>query len=591
MKSSKNAANSSNAKPQAIKRKSQQRQATIRLVALLGILICVNLLASKFHFGLDLTAEKRFTLSPSTKKLLRSMDDIAVVDVYLKGDMPAGFQRLAAATREKLSNFKDYAGTKIEFRFSDPFEGKTEKEKGPIFQALAKKGIMGTNLQVKDDKGYSEKIIFPAALVRYKGKEYPINLLENEHPGMNPFEVLNTSEALLEYKFASAINYMTQPDQAGVAYIMGNEESLGVNTRDMLNTIRMLYHLDTVDLHNSLEIPGPGLGLYEAIIINKPRTAFEDKDKFKIDQYIMRGGHVIWLLDGVVAEMDSLSLNQSEAFMTGERNLNLEDMLFNYGVRVNANLIEDMDCNPIPVTVGMIGDQPQIELRKWIYFPVLMPQIKHPIVHNLDPVMTIFPSSIDTINNPELKKTVLLASSKYSRVVPHPARVSLSMLRYNLNERIFNKPYQPVAVLIEGKFRSIFNNRLQPEFLKILKDSLKMPFKAQCDSPGSMIVISDGDMFENDYSKKEGTMEMGYWRFTSNRFGNKTFMLNCLEYLTDKTGLFETRSKDVQLRLLDNGRVKAEKSKWQWINILIPNIVILLFASVYLFVRKRKYEK
>ncbi len=572
------------------KRKSQQRQAAIRIVLLVVILFFVNLIASRVHFGLDLTEEKRFTLSDATKKMLSGMDDVAVIDVYLKGDLPAGFQRLATATREKLNDFKTFAGKKVVYRFSDPFEGKSEEQKGPIFQELAKKGIMGTNLQLKDDKGYAEKIIFPCALVRYKGKEYPVNLLENDRPGLSPFEVLNYSESLLEYKFATAISYLSRPDQASVAYVMGNEESLGAHTRDMLNTIKMLYHLDTIDLPGSLEIPGPGLGTYEAIIINKPRVAFEDKDKFKIDQFVMRGGHVLWLVDGVEAEMDSLN-NNNQSFLTGERFLNLDDMLFNYGVRINADLIEDMDCNPIPVTVGMMGDQPQIELRKWVYFPVLMPTVKHPIVHNLDPVMTMFASSIDTIANPELKKTVLLSSSKYSRSTPHPARVSLSMLRYNLDEKLFNKPYKPVAVLIEGKFKSVFNNRLEPGFLKLLKDSLKMPFKAQCDSPTSMIVISDGDMFDNDYSEREGTMEMGYWRFTSNRFANKSFMLNCLEYLTDRSGLLESRSKEVKLRLLDNGRVKSEKSKWQWINILVPNFIIVLFASVYLFVRKRKYER
>lgn len=572
------------------KRKNQQRQASIRLLLLCVILASANLLAARFHYGFDLTEEKRFTLSPSTKRLLRNMDEVAVVDVYLKGQMPAGFQRLAASTKEKLQYFKEVAGKKLVFRFSDPFEGKSEEQKAAIFQQLAKKGINGTNLQVKDDDGYSEKIIFPCALVQYKGKEYPVNLLENEHQGMSPFEILNYSESLLEYKFANAINTLMQPDQASIAYIMGNEENLGLNTRDALNTIRMLYHMDTVDLHGSMMIPGPGLGTYEAIIINKPRTAFEDKDKFKIDQYIMRGGHVLWLVDGVQASMDSMS-RQTQSFLTSDLSLNLEDMLFNYGVRVNPNLIEDVDCNPIPVVVGMVGDQPQTELRPWIYFPVLMPTGNHPIVHNLDPVMTQFASSMDTIANAEIKKTILLASSKYSRVAPHPVRVSLSMMAYKLDNRMFNKPYQPVAVLLEGKFKSVFNNRLTPDFIKVLKDSLKMPFKSTCDSSTSMIVVSDGDLIENDYSEREGTMEMGYWRFTRNRFANKTFLLNCLEYLTDKSGLLESRSKDVKLRLLDNGRVKTEKKTWQIVNILVPIALVVVFAIVYLFVRKRRYEK
>lgn len=572
------------------KRKNQQRQASLRLLLLCVILASANLLAARFHYGFDLTEEKRFTLSASTKRLLRNMDDVAVIDVYLKGQMPAGFQRLAASTKEKLQYFKEVAGKKIVFRFSDPFEGKSEEQKAGVFQQLAKKGINGTNLQVKDDDGYSEKIIFPCALVQYKGKEYPVNLLENEHQGMSPFEILNYSESLLEYKFANAINTLTQPDQASIAYIMGNDENLGLNTRDALNTIRMLYHMDTVDLHGSMMIPGPGLGTYEAIIINKPRSAFEDKDKFKIDQYIMRGGHVLWLVDGVQASMDSMS-RETQSFLTGDLSLNLDDMLFNYGVRINPNLIEDVDCNPIPVVVGMVGDQPQTELRPWIYFPVLMPTSNHPIVHNLDPVMTQFASSMDTIANPEIKKTILLASSKYSRVAPHPVRVSLSMMAFKLDNRMFNKPYQPVAVLLEGKFRSVFNNRFTPEFLRVLKDSLKMPFKSVCDAATSMIVVSDGDLIENDYSEREGTMEMGYWRFTRNRFANKTFLLNCLEYLTDKSGLLESRSKDVKLRLLDNGRVKTEKKTWQIINIVVPIALVMVFAVVYLFMRKRRYEK
>lgn len=572
------------------KRKRQQRQAGIRILLLCAIIVCVNLLASQLHYGFDLTEEKRFTLSPSTKNLLRKMDEVAVVDVYLKGEMPSGFQRLAASTKERLQYFKEIAGKKVMFRFIDPFEGKTEEQKGPIFQALAKKGINGTNLQVQDENGYSEKIIFPCALVQYKGKEFPVNLLENEHQGMSPIEVLNYSESLLEYKFANAINYLSQPDQPHVGYIMGNNENLGAHTRDMLNTLRMLYHLDTLDLGGSLEILGPGLGLYETIIINNPKTPFLDKDKFKIDQFIMRGGHVIWLVDGLAASMDSMS-RETQSFLTQEQPLNLEDMLFTYGVRVNANLVEDMDCNPIPVVVGMVADQPQTELRPWFYFPVLIPTVNHPIVHNLDPVMTTFASSMDTIANPEIKKTVLLASSKYSRVAPHPVRVSLSMMQYKPDNRMFNKPYQPVAVLLEGKFKSVFNNRLEPEFIKVLKDSLKMPFRSSCDTTTSMIVISDGDMFENDYSEREGTMEMGYWRFTRNRFSNKTFMLNCMEYLTDKSGLLESRSKDVKLRLLDNGRVKTEKTMWQWINIGVPSGLILVFASVFLFFRKRRYEK
>jgi gliding-associated putative ABC transporter substrate-binding component GldG len=575
------------------KRKRQQRQAIFRILLLLGILACVNMIAARIHYGFDLTEEKRFTLSPSTKKLLRKMNDVAVIDVYLKGKFPAGFQRLAEATREKLQNFREIGGKNIVFRFSDPFEGRSEAEKGPIFDQMAKKGINGVNLQVQGgaDDGYSEKIIFPYALVSYRGREIPVQLLDNNHPGMSPMEVLNYSESILEYKFASALNVLSQPDKPKIAYITGHGENLGPTTSDMLNTLRFLYHLDTLDLSTTIKIKGPGLGLYEAIIINKPKETFSDKDKFKIDQYIMRGGHVLWLIDPLNASMDSLNNSNAQMFMTQDLNLNLDDMLFKYGVRVNPNLIEDMTCNPIAVVVGMLGDKPQQQLRNWLFFPVLVPESKHPIVHNLDAVMTVFASSLDTIANPDIRKTVLLASSKYSRTVPNPARVSLSMLSFQPRSDMFNDPNKPVAVLLEGKFKSVFNNRLQPEFLSILKDSLHMPFLKECDTPTSMIVIGDGDMFENDYSQTKGTMEMGYWRFTDTRFANKIFMLNCMEYLTDKSGLLESRSKDVKLRLLDGSRIKKERKTWQLVNIAIPIGVILIFASCYIFFRKRRYEK
>ncbi len=574
------------------KRKRQQKQAGIRILLLCAILICVNMLAARFHYGIDLTEEKRFTLSSSTKKLLHNLDDVAVIDIYLKGKFPAGFQRLASSTTERLQNFKDIAGKKIVFRFIDPFEGKSEGEKGPIFQQLEQKGIKGINLQVQGnaDEGYSEKIIFPYALVQYHGREIPVSLLDNNHQGMSPIEILNYSESILEYKFANALNILSQPDRPGIGYIMGNEESLGPNTNDALMTLGALYHLDTLDLPGSARIPGPGLGTYEAIIIAKPKKAFDDKDKFKIDQYIMRGGHVLWLVDALNASMDSIG-GPNQTFITRDYELNLDDMLFNYGVRINPNLIEDVACNPIPVVVGTNGDKPQTELRPWIYFPIFIPSSNHPIVHNLDPVMSIFANSIDTIANPEIKKTILLASSKYSRTSPNPVRVSLGMLAFPIKNEMFNKPYQPTAVLLEGKFKSVFNNRLPQPLLALLKDSLKTPFKSQCDAPTSMIVVSDGDIFENDYSATKGTMEMGYWRFTESRFANKAFILNCMEYLTDKSGLLESRSKDVKLRLLDGGRIKNEKQKWQVLNIGLPIVLVLIFASCFLFFRKRRYEK
>lgn len=567
------------------KRKTQQRQAVIRIVILAAILICINMLAARFHTGVDLTKEKRFTLTEPTKRFLRDMKDIAVIEIYLKSDeLPGGLQRLSNVIKERLESFKSIAGSKIVYRFTDPFEGKAENEKQPIFEELAKKGIQPINLQVKIEEGYSEKLIFPYALVRYNGKEMPVRLLEN-NMSMGGFENISYSEALLEYKIADAINKLSVPARPTIGYIVGNGEELGVKTIDLLTTLEQSYKVDTIDLVNSTHISS----VYNAIIICKPTIPFDEQEKFKIDQYVMKGGRVLWALDVLHASMDSLRASQQ--FMAMDYGLQLDDQLFKYGVRINSNLVEDMSCNQIPITVGMSGTTPQIQLRPWIYFPIIIPTANHSIVKNMDAVMCAFVSSIDTIASPDIKKTILLTSSKYSRIAETPVRVSLSMLNYPVEPQMFSKGYQPVAVLSEGKFTSVFQNRLHPSFLKTLRDSLKQPFKPAVDSAGSMIFIADGDILLNDFSSTMGPMPMGYWQFTKERFANKTFVLNCIEYLVDKSGLLEARSKEVKLRLLDGTRMKKEKTKWQVLNIGIPIALILIFASAYLFFRKRRYEK
>lgn len=564
------------------KRKQQQKQAVVRILLLLVILVCVNMLAARFHYGLDLTSEKRFTLTPATKQLLRNMEDVAVITVYLEGKFPAGFQRLSEATLERLQSFREYAGGHIVFKFEDPLEGKSEDEKISIYQQLTAKGVIPINLQAKGgDDGYSEKIIFPWALVQYQGRELPVKLLEN-NMGMGSMQNLNYSESLLEYKLASAINRLNYPAKKAIAYVMGNGEPLGYNTYDFLTTLTSQYDVDTLDLQASIYIPR----YYAAIIINGPTTFFEDKDKFKIDQYIMNGGKVLWAIDKLNTPLDSLKNPQ---FLAIERDLNLDDQLFKYGVRINPDLVEEFDqCLPIPVMEERSG---QMQLRPWIYFPVFLPSSKHPIVKNMDFIMGKFVNSIDTINNPEIRKTILLESTKHSRVESSPVRVSIGMAYYPLDVKMFNNGNRPTAVLLEGNFKSVFKNRLHPNFLAVLKDSLKQEYKSETDSASSMIVIADGDIMQNDFHSTKGPMEMGYWQFTSQRFANKEFIFNCLEYLTDNSRLIEARSKDLRLRVLDPARVKKEKITWRIVNIGIPIALVLIFASAYFFFRKRRYEK
>ncbi len=550
----------------------------MRLVLMAAILICVNVLASYFHAGLDLTEEKRFSLTTPTKALLRNMKEVAVVDVYLKGKFPAELQRMQEAVRERLRSFKDIAGNKIIFRFIDPLEGKTDKEQKQIVHDLEAKGIRPLELSTQDEDEYSMKIFFPYALVQYNGKEMPVFLLEDPQ-GRSAAEKVSYAEAMLEYKFANVLNQLNRKEKARIAYVIGNGEEFGMNTLGMLLNLPRIYTLDTLDLNHTLSISS----YYDAIIINQPTTPFTGPQKLKIDQFVMHGGHVLWVVNSLRASLDSF--RNSPQFIAVEQGLELDDLLYKYGARINNDMLEDMQCAKLP----RVYNNGKPELHDWIYFPILNPTADHPIVRNMDLIVGRFTNTIDTIRSSEIRKTILLQSSKYSRAAHAPARISLSMMNYPLKPEMFNTPYIPVAVLLEGKFRSAYQGRLHPDYLRVL-DSIKTPFKPVCDSAGSMIVCSVGDIFTSGYSAKDGILPVGYYSYTQQYFANKDFLLNCMEYLTDHSGILEARAKDVKLRLLDGARAKAEKSTWQFVNVGIPIAAVLIFASVYLFMRKRRYE-
>lgn len=556
----------------------KQNEALLRLVIMVAIILCVNVLASFFHKGIDLTKENRFTLSQSTKKLLHDMQEVAVIDVYLKGEkFPAEMQRMQEAVRERLQSFKDIAGNKIVYRFIDPLEGKTQKEQTQIAHDMEQKGMRYFQLTNKSEDDFSMRIFYPFALVHYNGKEVPVMLLEDP-PSQSAAAKISYAEATLEYKFASAINQLNHPDVTRIAYIVGHGENQGINSLDMLMTLPKYYQLDTVDLTHVLKIPS----IYRAIIVNQPVIPFNGSEKLKLDQYIMHGGHALWVVNSLQTSMDSLA--HAQQFIAMDMGLNLDDLLFKYGVRINPDLVEDMQCAKIPFVSNN-----KIDLHQWVYFPRFNPSSEHAIVRNMDFILGGFTNTIDTIKSEGIDKTILLQSSKYSRSANAPMRVSLSMMNFPLKAEMFNKPYRNVAVLLEGKFHSVYQNRLAPEYMRLL-DSLKVPFKPVCDRKTSMIVTSVQNIFASDYTTKDGILPVGYYRYTNEFFANKNFLLNCLEYLTDTTGIFESRSKEVKVRLLDAGRAKDEKGMWQAINIGVPIAAVLIFSSCFIFFRKRRYE-
>lgn len=561
-------------------RKKYKYQSLSRLSILLGILIVINILSSALHYRLDLTKEKRFTLSPTTKKLLNNLEDIVYVQVYLEGEFPAGFKRLRNSVKEMLDEFRTIAGDNIQYEFIDPYTITDIQQRNDLFRQLVKKGLQPTNLKVQDNAEYSEKIIFPGAIITYHGKELPVHLLQNQ-VGMGPQQVLNNSISLLEYKLANTLFKVTRPFRKKIGFIEGQGELSEPEIADFKYSLKEYYEVDSIYLPNELTIPKE----YAAVIIAKPDTFFRDQDKFKIDQYIMQGGKVLWLVETLHCDMDSL---RNQIFVPEPYHLNLEDQLFTYGVRINTNLVLDLQCSAIPLVVGSVGNAPQTQLRPWYYFPILISKSQHPVAKNLDAVMSQFVNTIDTVGTPRIKKTILLSSSNYSRVQFSPLRVHLGILKQKPQPEQYNKQALPVAVLLEGAFESVFKNWLTAETMQML-DSLKIGFKEK-GVHTKMIVISDGDLIRNDIGKEGAPYPLGYYRYTQETFANKDFLTNCIEYLVDESGLTETRSREVKLRLLDTTRIKSEKVKWQSINMAMPLLLIIIFGGIYNFVRKKKYS-
>ncbi len=564
--------------------KEKRKKYLQRTLGILALLVAVNVAASYIHTRWDLTAEKRYTLAPSTRELLRRLDAPVYIEVFLKGKYPAGFRQLGDATRELLEEFQQYGGKNIRFTFVNPGTDLPDSLRMGFQDSLMAKGILPFNLQVQEEgnDAFAERLIFPGALVTYKGRETGVNLLKSQG-GMDPMQALNSSEALLEYKFANAIYQLQQTERPLVGYMLGHGEPEGPNVYDALKTLHEHYQVDTVNLRADSHIPAE----FDAVMFVRPVETFTDADKLKIDQYVMNGGKVLWFIDNLTASADSL---RGREFVAFDRNLQLEDLLFKYGARINLNLVQDLQSDMIPLVVGNIGDKPQIRPLPFPFFPLLTPGNTHPIVKNMDLIMSRFASSIDTIKGGNIRKTVLLATSDHSRVLGGPVQISLESVQQAPNRRDFREKAIPVAVLLEGRFPSLFNHRLGQQELQALQTTTGKAFKAVSDTVGRMIVVGDADIVTNAVSRKDGPLQMGVNEFNPQYvFANKEFFLNSMEYLTSKAPIMDTRSKELTLRLLDGEKVKKNKTMWQILAFVAPIGAVLLFAMVFQFIRQRKY--
>lgn len=571
------------------KKNSKRTQSFINLTFFIGIILFINILANvrigerPFYAHLDLTEDQRFTLTNATRQLLRNLDDVVYVKVLLDGAFPAGFKRLQSSTREMLDDFRaqsDY----LDYDFEDPSAGSV-KEINARREQLAKEGVRPVSLRVKENNQTSTKVVYPYAQIFYKGRVSNVNLLENQVPGMPQEVALNNSVSLLEYKLANAIQKLQSPVRPVIAFTSGHGELSPIETADLEKTLRQFYETGRLRLDSLVNIPPDELS---ALIIAKPRGAFSEQDKFKIDQYVMSGGKVLWLIDKLNVDLDSL--RKFSKYLPQEYDTKLDDILFKYGIRIQPNLVLDVQCSRIPLATGTLGNAPQFDYLPYPYHLVVAPRSNQPIVKGLGVTNFLYASSIDTSvrTKTPLQKTVLLTSSTNSRLQYVPLEMDFEFMRYDIDPTKFNKPPQPLAMLLEGTFPSAFENRVSEEMLTNLRQ-LKLDFKTQS-IPNRMIVVSDGDVAKNGINlQKQSYLPLGYNEFEQYQFANKDFIVNALEFLLDDNGVIEARGKEVKLRMLDIARARTEKIKWQVVNLVVPLVFLVIFGIIFNWIRKRRF--
>jgi ABC-2 type transport system permease protein len=566
------------------------------LVLGLIIIILVNIISGRIFTRLDLTSEKRYTLSEATKTMLAQIDDLVYFRVYLEGEFPAGFKKLQRETIDMLNEFRAY-NANIEYEFINPTASNDATERQRIFSMLVEKGLEPTDLQVKTKEGTSKTMIFPGAIATYQNREMAVSLLASRR-GVAPEEILNSSIQNLEFALADAIRKLIDNKRPAIAFLEGHGELSAEETADAYRALSEYYSVQRVRLDGKLNSLSERESIdslntrirnkYQTIIIAQPDSAFSDKDKFIIDQHVMRGGRVLWLIDPVAASLDSLQ--SSTQFIAMARDLNLTDLFFNYGFRLNHNLVMDLSALPIPVKVGQTAGQPKFDFFPWYYFPMLTPSGDDPIIKNLNAIKTEFISSIDFVETTaDLQKEVLLTSSRFARTVNTPVLITLEMLGKPVDERLYSKEFVPVAARIEGQFKSMYYQRMPPEILQ----SKEIDFKNES-PPNKMIVMGDGDVIRNQIQRTAGkvmSLPLGYDKYTGQQFGNKDLLLNMMNYLTDDSGLISIRSRELKIRLLDQAKIENERLYWQVLNIGLPILLVLIFGLIQAWLRRRRYTR
>ncbi len=553
------------------------------IVFIMILLLFTNILASTYHTRFDLTNEKRFTLSNSTKLLLNKIQQPLKIEILLKGDLPSGFKSLALSTEDILREFKEESGINFFFQFVSPAET-FENSSVTYADTLSSMGFFPINLTSQLKDGQEQKLIYPLAIIHYEGRMLAIELYKGKTPLVN-FSELSSAEAMLEYNLAKGIAKLLRKQKSTVGYAIGNGEPTDMSVYDLSElTIKPEYNLQLINIKEQPFI-NPDCNI---LLVVKPTIYFSDADKLKIDQYIMQGGKVIFFIDRLNAEMDSLQIkNEVVAF---DRNLNLQDMFFKYGVRINADLLMDLQCDYLPFDVNGNG---QFEFLPWNYFPVLESNGYHAINKNLGFVSGRFVNTIDTIQTPGITKDIILNSSVNARIISTPALISGAENVAAPEDEKYKKSGLPVAVLMQGKFKSLFANRLTDALHDTLNQS-GMSFKTESLKENKIMVVSDGDIVLNSVVRGNEPIAMGMNSFTygSQRefpFANRDFLLNSIEFMINENGLIDAKSKEYVVRMLDSKKVNESKNLWQLINLVSPLLIVFLFGMIFQLIRKRKF--
>ncbi len=549
-------------------------------IVILG-LIAINIIASFLYFRIDLTSEKRYSLSPTTKNVLKNLDDYVYFQVFLDGNLSPSYKRLQKTIIETLDEFKAYNKRLIKYDLIDPAKGKDEATLRNYLKELEYRGLVPSIDYEMSETGTSENVVWPCAIVTYKGREIPINFIYSNIPGSKE-ELINDAIENTEYKLIDGIYRITLQEKSKVAFIKGHGELDVLEINDLALALQDYYIVSQIPINHQLK----ALDEYKAIIIAAPDSTFDEMDKFIIDQYIMKGGRVLWLIDGALADMDSL---QSKSDILAIPNdINLDDMLFNYGARVNKDLVMDYHSAQIPVKTGQVGNQPQFSLFNWYFFPTVANIKGHPIVRNINDIKFEFASSIDTIAKPGIRKTILLSSGNYSRLLNTPSIISLNFLRIKADRSFFNRSNIPMAVLLEGSFTSLYKDRIPDT---ISKDP-DIRF-TETSKPNRMIIIGDGNVAKNQVVFRQGKYipyPLGYDRYTGIMYGNREFLLNCVNYLLDEADIISIRNRDINIRLLDKRKVEINLAIIRTINIVVPILLVCLAGVIIYFFRKRSYK-